>query len=43
MKTFEDKLKIRKEEERTFAKESSLGKIQDAISELKLRIEELEK
>lgn len=43
MKSFEQKLKIKQKKERTFEEGTSLGKIQEDISELKLRIEELEK
>ena len=43
IKTYETKLKEKKEEVRTFKENTSLGLIQDKLAELELRLEELEK
>ncbi len=42
-KTKEQIVKEKKKEKRTFEEETSLGKIQDRITDLEIRIEELEK
>ena len=41
-KTKEDNIKDRKKEKRTFKENTGLAKIQDRITELELRVEELE-
>ena len=42
IKTFETKLKEKKKEMRTFKEGTTLGKMQEQIAELFLRIEQLE-
>ena len=42
MKTKEQLLKEKKIEKRTFKEDTSLGKLQDRVTELESRIEELE-
>lgn len=43
MKTFEQKLKLKQKEDRTFEEGTTFGDIQDKLAELELKIEELEK
>ena len=42
VKTKEEKLQEKKEEQRTFNEKSALGKLQDRMTELESRLEELE-